>query len=91
MKLLLDTHLFLWYITADPKLPANLRAAIQDPDNEVYLSVASVWEAVIALDHQRRPEPGQGAAGGVADVGDEGGVPCSSDVTATGAAEATVT
>ena len=47
MKLLLDTHAFLWYITADPKLPATFRAASQDPANEVYLSVASFWEAVI--------------------------------------------
>lgn len=47
MKLLLDTHVFLWYITADPKLPVTSRAAIQDPANEVYLSAASVWEAVI--------------------------------------------
>lgn len=47
MRLLLDTHVFLWYITADPKLPATFRAASQDPANEVYLSVASVWEAVI--------------------------------------------
>jgi hypothetical protein len=45
MKLLLDTHVFLWYITADPKLPATFRTAIQDPANEVYLSVASIWEA----------------------------------------------
>jgi PIN domain nuclease of toxin-antitoxin system len=47
MRLLLDTHVFLWYITADPKLPAAFRVAIQNPANEVYLSVASVWEAVI--------------------------------------------
>lgn len=47
MRLLLDTHIFLWYITADPKLPMALRDAIRDPANEVYLSVASVWEAVI--------------------------------------------
>jgi hypothetical protein len=47
MRLLLDTHVFLWYITADPKLPAPFRAASQDPANEVYLSVASVWETVI--------------------------------------------
>ncbi|WP_439632233.1 type II toxin-antitoxin system VapC family toxin [Gemmata sp.] len=47
MRLLLDTHVFLWYITADPKLPVAFRAAIQDPANEVYLSAASVWEAVI--------------------------------------------
>jgi PIN domain nuclease of toxin-antitoxin system len=43
MKLLLDTHVFLWYITAHTKLPATFRSAIQDPANEVYLSVASVW------------------------------------------------
>ena len=47
MKLLLDTHVFLWYITADAKLPAAFRVAITDPTNEVYLSAASVWEAVI--------------------------------------------
>ena len=47
MKLLLDTHVFLWYITADPSLPSTYRDAIQDPANEVFLSAASIWEAVI--------------------------------------------
>ena len=47
MKLLLDTHIFLWYISADPQLPTTFRDAIRDPANEVYLSAASVWEAVI--------------------------------------------
>ncbi len=47
MRLLLDTHIFLWYISADPRLPAEVRDAICDPANEAYLSVASVWEAVI--------------------------------------------
>lgn len=47
MKILLDTHVFLWFISADPKLPGAFRAAIQDPANEVYLSAASVWEVVI--------------------------------------------
>ncbi len=47
MKLLLDTHVFLWYITADPRLPESFRAAIREASNEVYLSAASVWEAVI--------------------------------------------
>jgi PIN domain nuclease of toxin-antitoxin system len=46
MRLLLDTHVFLWYITADPKLPPAFRTSSQDPENEVYLSVASIWEAV---------------------------------------------
>jgi PIN domain nuclease of toxin-antitoxin system len=47
MRLLLDTHVFLWYITADSKLPAPFLAAVREPANEVYLSVASIWEAVI--------------------------------------------
>jgi PIN domain nuclease of toxin-antitoxin system len=57
MRLLLDTHVFLWYIIADPKLPANFRMAIQDPANEVFLSVASVWEAVIKYQLGRLPLP----------------------------------
>lgn len=47
MRLLLDTHIFLWYISADPKLPTAFRAAIQAARNEVFLSAASVWEATI--------------------------------------------
>ncbi len=47
MRLLLDTHVFLWYIAGDPLLPAAFLAAVRDPANEAYLSVASVWEAVI--------------------------------------------
>ena len=47
MRLLLDTHVFLWYISADPHLQVALRDAIRDPANEVFLSVASIWEAVI--------------------------------------------
>jgi PIN domain nuclease of toxin-antitoxin system len=58
MRLLLDTHVFLWYITADPKLPAAFRAAIQDPGNTVYLSVGSVWEAVIKHGLGKLPLPG---------------------------------
>jgi PIN domain nuclease of toxin-antitoxin system len=34
MRLLLDTHAFLWYITAHPKLPATFREASQDPVND---------------------------------------------------------
>ena len=47
MKLLLDTHVFLWFISGDTKLKPEHRAAIEDANNEVYFSVASVWEAVI--------------------------------------------
>ncbi|HWS71878.1 MAG TPA: type II toxin-antitoxin system VapC family toxin [Thermoanaerobaculia bacterium] len=47
MKLLLDTHIFLWYITEDLKLPAVAADAIRDKKNEVLLSVVSVWEIVV--------------------------------------------
>jgi PIN domain nuclease of toxin-antitoxin system len=46
-RLLLDTHVFLWYITADPKLPESFRVVTQDASNVVFLSSISVWEAVI--------------------------------------------
>jgi PIN domain nuclease of toxin-antitoxin system len=57
MKLLLDTHVFLWYISADPQLPVAFREAIRDPANEVYLSVGSVWEAVIKYALGKLPLP----------------------------------
>lgn len=42
MRLLLDTHIFLWYITGDARLPDTFGAAIRDPANEVFLSVVSI-------------------------------------------------
>jgi PIN domain nuclease of toxin-antitoxin system len=47
MKLLLDTHAFLWYISDDPKLPRYAYNAIRDKSNEVFLSVVSVWETLV--------------------------------------------
>lgn len=58
MRLLLDTHIFLWYITADPQLPAPFHIAIQDPANEVFLSAVSVWEAVIKYSLGKLSLPG---------------------------------
>ena len=57
MRLLLDTHVFLWYISADPLLPVAFRNAIREPANEVYLSVASVWEAVVKYSLKKLPLP----------------------------------
>ena len=47
MRLLLDTHIFLWYISDDKQLPANWNVILRDPANEVFLSVVSIWEASI--------------------------------------------
>ena len=57
MRLLLDTHVFLWYITADPRLPAPFLVAIREPANDVYLSAASIWEAVIKHGLGKLPLP----------------------------------
>src|SRR5260370_35558711 len=57
MRLLLDTHVFLWYISADPQLPVVFRDAIRDPANGAYLSAASVWEAVIKYALGKLPLP----------------------------------
>lgn len=47
MKLLLDTHLLIWAAADDPALPDPARSVIEDLDNTLYFSVASMWEIVI--------------------------------------------
>jgi PIN domain nuclease of toxin-antitoxin system len=47
MILLLDTCTFLWYISADDRLPHVVRDAIRSPGNEVLLSVVSFWEILL--------------------------------------------
>lgn len=46
MRLLLDTHTFLWYITGDERLSPHMRRTVEDSE-AVYLSVVSLWEATI--------------------------------------------
>ena len=57
MKILLDTHIFLWFISGDTKLSTDVRDTIRDPDNEVYLSAVSVWEAIIKYQLGKLPLP----------------------------------
>lgn len=57
MKLLLDTHVFLWYISGDERLPKSFEEAISNPDNTVYLSVASNWEIMIKYGLGKLPLP----------------------------------
>lgn len=47
MRLLLDTHLLLWAAGEPDKLPEPARAAIEDRDNELLFSAASIWEVAI--------------------------------------------
>lgn len=47
MRILLDTHVWLWMITDDDRLGGEARAVLADPATQAYLSVAAVWELAI--------------------------------------------
>lgn len=47
MRLLLDTHVFLWWLAGDTQLPRAAEDLIASPENEVFASAASVWEIAI--------------------------------------------
>jgi PIN domain nuclease of toxin-antitoxin system len=47
MRLLIDTHVFIWACDAPSKLTTKTRALIAEPANDVFLSAASLWEMTI--------------------------------------------
>ena len=49
MKYLLDTHTLLWFLQGDKKLSDKARQFIDNPSNEKFLSVASLWEIAIKM------------------------------------------
>jgi PIN domain nuclease of toxin-antitoxin system len=49
VKLLLDTHAFLWFIAGSERLSATARQVIEDSANQPFLSAASLWEMAIKL------------------------------------------
>ncbi len=57
MRILLDTHIFLWFISGDTKISADFRDAIRNPGNEVYLSSVSIWEAIVKYQLGKLPLP----------------------------------
>lgn len=57
MRILLDTHIFLWFISGDTRLLSDLRDAIRDQENEVYLSSVSIWEAIVKYQLGKLPLP----------------------------------
>ncbi|MGH9672839.1 MAG: type II toxin-antitoxin system VapC family toxin [Bryobacteraceae bacterium] len=58
MKILLDTHAFLWWLGAPDSLSGPAQSAIRERANEVFVSAATAWEIVIkrALGKLRCPE-----------------------------------
>jgi PIN domain nuclease of toxin-antitoxin system len=59
MRALLDTHVFLWWISDDPRLSTHARKIITDGENTLFLSAASGWEIAIKakLGRLKLPEP----------------------------------
>lgn len=47
MKILLDTHAFIWFIEGNKNLSINAKTAIESTDNHCFLSIASLWEMAI--------------------------------------------
>ena len=47
MRLLLDTHALLWWLADDDRLGPRARDLIEDPGNDVLVSVVSLWEIVV--------------------------------------------
>ena len=57
MKILLDTHIFLWFISGDNRLSIDICNSIRDSGNEVYLSVVSIWECIVKYQLGKLPLP----------------------------------
>jgi len=76
VRLLLDTHVALWTIIGDRRLPTRARELIEEDDNDVVVSVASLWEISIKFGLGRKgpnamPVSGPDALGYVREAGYE--------------------
>jgi len=54
MTLLLDTHIILWALSGDVRLPATAEKMITDEANRIFFSIASMWE--VSTEHALRPD-----------------------------------
>ena len=59
MKVVLDTHAFLWWITDDDRLSPDARSIIANRENELFLSAATCWEIAIKAKLGRIHFPGK--------------------------------
>ena len=74
MRLLLDTHAFLWWLAGSERLPTRVRHAIRDDANSKLISAASAWEITTKHRFGKLPDAGQLAhdfAGAIAGEGFE--------------------
>ncbi|MFR0693486.1 type II toxin-antitoxin system VapC family toxin [Enterobacterales bacterium AE_CKDN230030158-1A_HGKHYDSX7] len=57
MQLLLDTHILLWVLTDDPRLPGEIRTLLLAEETELFFSTASIWEVSIKSSLKRPDFP----------------------------------
>lgn len=62
MKLLLDTHVWLWYLLGDDRLSPQAKQRIEDPTSDLWISPITVWETLLLIEKGRLPVAGQAAA-----------------------------
>ncbi|HEY2364104.1 MAG TPA: type II toxin-antitoxin system VapC family toxin [Candidatus Angelobacter sp.] len=62
MKLLLDTHIWLWSLREPQRLGRRVLHALHDPSNELWLSSVSLWEALLLLQKGRISIQGDAAS-----------------------------
>jgi PIN domain nuclease of toxin-antitoxin system len=67
LRLLLDTHVLVWWLTDAPNLPAVMRPLIRAHENEVFVSAASCWEIAIKVRLGKWSEA-KGLVPGITDV-----------------------
>jgi PIN domain nuclease of toxin-antitoxin system len=53
LKLLLDTHIWLWSLLAPDRLTSSVAKELESPDNELWLSPISIWELLILVEKNR--------------------------------------
>ena len=58
MKLLLDTHIWIWSLIEPVRLVERVRTALESSDNELWLSPISTWEALLLVERGRISVPG---------------------------------
>ena len=57
MDYLLDTHIFLWYISGNEKLNESYKEVIENSENNVFISTYSIWEMIIKTKLGKLPLP----------------------------------
>jgi PIN domain nuclease of toxin-antitoxin system len=60
MKILLDTHIWIWYLSGSARLPKRYRVCLNRDNNQIWLSPISVWETLVLAEKGKlrlKPDP----------------------------------